>query len=230
MTPFYFGPEERRLFGVLHRVPGSGRGVVLVPPFGQEALRSHRTLRILAESWARAGWNALRFDPYGTGDSAGDDLDVTLAGMASDARLAAAELAAATQARQLAVFGMRLGGLVALSAADAFKAVVLWEPLVDDDVRALGNAGYEHEGFRIAPELRRELRDYRLPTAGLPKRGLLVWNAAARGDRVTQALGGAVERLETRVVPAPPAWNEENDFGAGPIPAAVIDALASWRG
>lgn len=232
MTPFFFGREGRRLFGVLHRAPGSGRGVVLIPPLGQEALRSHRALRILADAYARAGWNALRFDPYGTGDSEGDDLDVTLEGLAEDAQSAAAELSAATGARQLAAFGLRLGGLVALEAASAFKALMLWEPLTDPAslARRVSPAG-ELEGFRWSPALRAGLQAPR-PQAALPRRGLLLWSEAETPDRaaLTASLKARVEKLEVAHVAAPPAWSEENDFGAGPVPVAVIDALASWRG
>ena len=72
----YFGPPERARFGWLHRPATSARvGVVIVPPFGYEAVCAARSLRHLADDAARAGLIALRFDPDGTGDSAGDDLD-----------------------------------------------------------------------------------------------------------------------------------------------------------
>ena len=43
--PFFFGPAECALFGVYHppRVQRNAAvGVVLCPPWGQEAIRAHR--------------------------------------------------------------------------------------------------------------------------------------------------------------------------------------------
>src|SRR5690242_11486928 len=76
--PVYFGPSERPLFGWLHdaeRAPGASLGLVICSPFGDEAIRTQRTIRHLAEDAARAGIPALRFDYDGAGDSAGNDLD-----------------------------------------------------------------------------------------------------------------------------------------------------------
>ncbi|MCU1487507.1 MAG: hypothetical protein JWN67_4253, partial [Actinomycetia bacterium] len=73
MTPTWFGPVDRPLFGWLHAPDGgtARAGVVLCPPTGYEAVCSHRTLRVVAERLAELGIAALRFDYDGTGDSAG---------------------------------------------------------------------------------------------------------------------------------------------------------------
>ena len=74
--PLFFGPEARPLFGWLHRAPAPSRlGLVICPPFGYEAICTHRVLRHFAEAAAAAGVPALRFDYDGAGDSAGDDRD-----------------------------------------------------------------------------------------------------------------------------------------------------------
>src|SRR4051812_43750768 len=65
MTPFYFGAPERRLLGLFHPSATAVRGaraVLLCNPFGQEAVRSHRVYRVLAERLARGGIAVLRFD------------------------------------------------------------------------------------------------------------------------------------------------------------------------
>src|SRR6185312_15051671 len=92
-------------------------GIVIVPPFGHDDTCAHRTLRHLAETSARSGFIALRFDLDGCGDSAGDDSDrVRSAG-----------------ARQLLLVGIRLGATLAALAAQrrddvaalvAFNAVI----------------------------------------------------------------------------------------------------------
>ena len=75
--PIVFGPAHAQLFG-LHHAPdpetARGTGVILrCNALGYEAMCAHRTYRHLAERLARAGFNALRFDYHGTGDSSGDD-------------------------------------------------------------------------------------------------------------------------------------------------------------
>ncbi len=140
---FHFGPAGRNLFGTLHRSereePSPG-GVLLVPPFGHEAVRTHRLYRVLASRLARAGRDVLRFDPWGTGDSGGDDLDVDLAGWATDVLVAHDELAARTGRPVAAWAGARLGALVAVqalgqlharAAAASLPRLALWDPVVD---------------------------------------------------------------------------------------------------
>ena len=74
MTPIQFGPADRRLFGLLQPAQGNATrtGVVLCNPMGQEAVRVHRMYRVLADRLNRAGLHVLRFDWFGSGDSAGD--------------------------------------------------------------------------------------------------------------------------------------------------------------
>ena len=62
MIPFRFGLPTRQLYGVFHpaaqpRTPAIG--VTLCNPFGQEAVRTHRLYRIMAERLARAGLRRL---------------------------------------------------------------------------------------------------------------------------------------------------------------------------
>ena len=67
---------ERRLFGLFPPPEREGRIAVLIcAPFGQEVVRSHRLFRVLSDRLARTGIAVLRFVPYGTGDSPGEDID-----------------------------------------------------------------------------------------------------------------------------------------------------------
>ncbi len=131
--PLHFGPAERACFGWYHAPSGLGRntGVVLCNPIGDDYTRAHRTLLHLAEQLARAGFAVLRFDFYGTGDSAGDErADGIVRTWREDIRLAADELRAISGAVHIALVGLRLGAtLAAIGAADAkADSVVLWNP------------------------------------------------------------------------------------------------------
>ncbi|HET8899139.1 MAG TPA: alpha/beta hydrolase [Rhodanobacteraceae bacterium] len=130
----WFGDEARPRFGWLHRASTpAALALVIVPPFGYEAVCAHRSLRHLAEDAARAGITAVRFDLDGTGDSAGDDLDPARV----EAWLAsiddACTLARSTGAAQLVLAGVRLGATLATLAAtrrDDVAGLVLINPVV----------------------------------------------------------------------------------------------------
>jgi uncharacterized protein len=138
MTPISFGPPERRLFGLHYpgRTDASDTlGIVLCNPFGQEAIRSHRFFRVLAERLARNGHAVLRFDYFGTGDSMGDDNDADLDGWAGDVHFAHKELVRRSGVKHVNWLGMRLGADVAYRAAQSASNVpsrlVLWDPITD---------------------------------------------------------------------------------------------------
>jgi len=136
MIPFHFGPPERSLFGLYHPPEGPShrdRAVLMCNPFGQEAVRSHRVFRVLAERLAREGMAVLRFDYHATGDSPGADEEGDLAGWVGDVRVALRELVARSGARRVVCVGARLGGALAVRAASGLAEatrLVLWDPIV----------------------------------------------------------------------------------------------------
>jgi pimeloyl-ACP methyl ester carboxylesterase len=109
------------------------RAAVICNPLGAEQVYAHRALRHLAVRLSRRGIHVLRFDYYGTGDSGGEDADVTREGMLDDVAFAvdAARDAAATA--QVALIGLRAGADVAAAYARRHAgdvaALVLWDPL-----------------------------------------------------------------------------------------------------
>jgi len=116
---FFFGNGSRPRFGWLHRagVPATGIGLVIVPPFGYEAICAQRTLRHLAEEAAQAGVTAVRVDLDGTGNSAGDDLDPQRLECWLASIDDACELARSAGADRLVLAGIRLGATLATMAA-----------------------------------------------------------------------------------------------------------------
>lgn len=182
LAPMVFGPLQRRLFGVLHlpaTAAAGAHGVLLCNAFGQEAVRAHRFMRVLAERLARQGHAVLRFDYFGTGDSMGDDLDGDLAGWSGDVLVADAELRARTSVSATTWIGMRLGASVALAAAEhapsGLRRLVLWDAVLDGE-RYLAHLRERHvasleEAFSLTPipaprELAADLNNFRHEAIG----------------------------------------------------------------
>lgn len=153
MTPFFFGPMERRLSGVYHPPAPTQRTaqqVLLCQPFGQEAVRVQLLHRLLADQLARQGIHVMRFDYHGTGESAGADDDATLTGWCDDILTAHEELSRRTRAHSTTWLGSRLGGTLAMMASSQGKGtpqrIVLWEPILDGTsyLKELGQAHAQH--------------------------------------------------------------------------------------
>lgn len=130
---FYFGPVSRQLFGILAKpaVPRRNEALLICQSWGIEYMRSHRALHLLAERLGDAGFYVMRFDYYGTGDSAGAASKARIEHWLDDIRDAAQELRARTGLQRICLVGHRLGALLA-SAAQQQHAVadrmLLWDP------------------------------------------------------------------------------------------------------
>jgi len=112
-----------------------GGAIVLCPPIGYEYMSAYRTMRILAERLAALGFDALRIDYHGTGNSTGDDSTGNNAQPGPAQAWRRSVVCAIAEARQLAgtdavaIVGVRAGALVALHAIPENGAVdrlVLW--------------------------------------------------------------------------------------------------------
>ena len=135
-VPLVFEAPEGSCFGWLHPAQGVSRstGVVLCRPMGYEALCSYRTYSLLAETLAQAGFDVLRFDYQGTGDSAGLDTDAgRVTAWLESIEAAVGHIKRIAGVSRVALFGVRLGATLAVEAAGRMGGVdslVLWAPCV----------------------------------------------------------------------------------------------------
>ncbi|MEY2422434.1 MAG: hypothetical protein QOI95_2501 [Acidimicrobiaceae bacterium] len=133
-TPFWFGAEDRRLFGWLHEPDGSARGgVVACYPVGYEHLLAYSTFVALADELADAGFVVLRFDYDGTGDSVGNDYEADRVSAWQASIRQSIEFVRALTGEPVSLVGMRLGATLAAAAAaerEDIRAVVLWDPCI----------------------------------------------------------------------------------------------------
>ena len=140
----WFG-EIHPLLGWYHpariRDAGGSRqcGVVLCPPFGHEYMVSYLSYKHLANQLARAGFDVFFFDYNNTGDAA--DVDAGLGtGTKADRialwqdniRLASRQLRQLAGVEHIALFGLRLGALLAATVASELdaKALLLMAPVI----------------------------------------------------------------------------------------------------
>jgi pimeloyl-ACP methyl ester carboxylesterase len=137
MTPLYFGTGQRRLFGLLEPAQvrsSQAQAAVICYPWGPEYIFGHRALRHLSRQLAARGFNVLRFDYYGSGDSAGDESEVRLSGWREDIVAAIEELKDISQTKAVALVGLRLGASlaaqIAVSCRKDVAALVLWDPAI----------------------------------------------------------------------------------------------------
>jgi uncharacterized protein len=198
MIPFRFGPPPQPpLFGLHHPAAVTRTqpaAVLLCPPYGQEAIRTHRMLRVLAERLARHGTHALRFDFFGTGDSAGEDTEGHFARWRDDLLLAHLELQRRAPGAPVTWVGIRLGATLACLASAAQPVappvhLVLWEPVT--------------HGVRYRAELAtNHAKALRASYSLVPKGQQGVPVGEALGFALGAALSADFERLQAATLPA----------------------------
>ncbi len=252
MEPFFFGDPGRRLFGAYHPPAHDARdtGVLICPPVGQEAIRSHRALLKLAEQLAQAGFPSLRFDYSGCGDSQGDLDAVSWDQWRHDTIGAGRELIGGTGASSIVLCGVRLGASLACAAAAELKAaaVVLWDPVISgaaylEQLHAqhqewlrgsfARNAAHlgadEILGFSWPPTLAEQVSAVDLQLHAAPAPRVLVLHASRTGNRgrsLAESWGATFVSHD-----AAPVWTKEkgaDEFGGGMVAPAVAQSVVDW--
>jgi exosortase A-associated hydrolase 2 len=132
-TPLFIETGHGRLFAMHHPPAESGRGRVLfVPPFAEELNQSRRMAAWQAAALAEAGFDVLRFDPVGCGESDGEFTDARWDVWRDNLRDALGWLAGRGSG-PLTLWGLRLGATLAAEAVHSGAAsadrLVLWQPV-----------------------------------------------------------------------------------------------------
>ena len=253
MNLLFFGRTGRQLFGAYHApTPGVAvRGAaVLCPPWGPEYLVTHRILRRLAMRLNESGYHVLRFDYYGTGDSAGEREDGDLSSWYDDATLAVDELRDMSGCATVASFGIRLGAVIAwrLAAMRAdVHATVLWDPVVRGEgyLRELVAAQLESDrwslsrkrwrpspdraidllGFPLTPSMRQSIEgvspaEFRRPTQAQVK--LFYSDTLPVHEELHAALRSGKSSFDVETLPGQTPWRADETIGSGGLPFLVL--------
>jgi len=226
LNPLFIGTAERRLFGIYEPAApsrGKPRAAVLCYPLGSEYIYAHRSMRQLAARLAAAGYHTLRFDYFGTGDSAGETQQADLVGSNFDAAAAIEALKDIAGTAKVALIGLRAGANIAVNVASRHgsevDALVLWDPIVSGEqyVESLQTL----PGNGISAHMLRDLRSIDLGSnlAGLPNRSMVLVTERSPSH---EQLGIPVE-----FVSAACPWVESiTTSGALPVPA--IQRIEEW--
>lgn len=233
MIPIHFAHAQEPLFGIYTPAASPRRrlGIVILNPLGWEALRAHRSLRLLGVRLASAGIDVLRFDYSGTGDSA--DLSHGIPGVdrwLDDVDNAIEELSGLSGVQKISLLGLRFGGLLAAEYARRHprrvNRVVLWDT-PREGTTILSGEGMRGDGggaavFELTPEVAAEVS--MLQRGSLPTfrgRVLYVQSAPEEPD-------GEGEEETLMMEGSPQCWIQDADFGAGAVPTHLIDGIVAW--
>ncbi len=251
MNPFFFGSSKSPLYGVYHPPragSGPGKAILTCYPMGAEYMRAHRAFRQLTTLLVKSGAHVLRFDYFGTGDSAGDGADASIGRWVEDIGTAIDELKEMAQVQRVTLVGLRLGGTLAALAADGrsdVEQVILWDPIVRgeryaqelvDKHRAeqaarrgrpdAGTAGVH--GFPVTAALQAELRQIDLlnwPGAGVSRIDVVTSSAQADAEALVAQLRARAARVAGQVCPSNGKWDESDAFGSALIPQSIIQGV-----
>lgn len=257
MSARFFGHPESPLFGVFHAgrskkkaPPSSGvRAAIVCPPIGQEYIRTHWSLRLLAKQLQRSGIHVLRLDYHGMGDSFGMVEQIeSLSAWTQNIESAVDHLKSTTNASSVMLIGQRMGATlaskVALTRPDV-NSVVLWEPVIDgldylDQLRAMhaqmldlwvcpmrtpnDDRLEEILGTRYSRSLLDEIEQTRLPIDRVIQPQLVIDTAGS------ESLYHHPEPSLLKVVTAPDEghWNELDLLETASLRPQTLSQLAKW--
>lgn len=257
---FFFGEPGGQLFGC-HHPPSSGAsavGAVLCYPMGQEYLRTHRLYRFLARRLSDAGLHVLRFDYFGTGDSAGEFEAARLERWVDDTVTAVAELRRRFLVRHVYIAGLRLGAAIAFRAAvkqGGVDGLVLWDPVTngteyladviyqesqqlysslpkDTDSAGGGRLPTEIVGFPMTEAMYGDLAALDLfgVTCMPAPRTLLVDSSGSSGELIQGKLRAHIEGAGTalRFEHIPHPPTWTQDPYKTVVPSKIIDTVGRW--
>jgi pimeloyl-ACP methyl ester carboxylesterase len=222
---------------------------------GHEYLRTHRLYRFLARRLADAGFHVLRFDYFGTGDSAGEFGEARLERWVGDTASALTELRHRFLVRHVYVVGLRLGGAVAWLAGiehGGVEGLALWDPVSSGSEYLEDIIAHEHERRQASPP--RDSADDRAgrgprEIVGFPmieamygdlaaldllsvtqvpaSRALLVDSSdESIQEKLHAHLGGASADVRFEHIPHPKTWTQ--DPYKTVVPSKIIDTVARW--
>ncbi len=182
---FYYASKIKDRVDLMQNSQQKAKGAVLLcSPILMENINANWAFRRLATQLSLAGYDVLRFDYFGTGDSLGYDSDACVDRWKRDILEASKYLQSISKQETISIVGLRFGASLAAQANVEFiDKLILWEPIINGNeyvnelfykyLKTLSDLNYirktetkakkgELIGFGFSDNLDRSIRDTRL--------------------------------------------------------------------
>jgi amino acid adenylation domain-containing protein len=253
VIPKYFRIGEKQLFSCYHQPKTSDSrniAVLLCYPIGQEYIKSHRAFVQLAIRIANCGFPVMRFDYFGTGDSAGNYEEISIDQLRIDVSDAIVELKSRSNKQLICLAGLRFGATLAAAVATDradIDSLILWEPIISGkhhiDKLKISHANmlkYSYVDDKLAsPE---ELLGYPvnfsllddiskinlIDSYKIPIRNILLLKSTSDSeiDMFKKQIGNSPTKFDYLESICPDVWAEE--VFKQLVPSRLLDSVVSW--
>jgi pimeloyl-ACP methyl ester carboxylesterase len=209
---------------------------------------------MLAAKLSNSGQHVLRFDYYGTGDSAGEAASGSQPGWIEDILEAHEELQASSSVSRVIWIGLRYGATLAALAAQNLRrplaGLVLWDPIVDGgaylheltachaefmrqevrDWQPSSPAGSESLGFPLSRDLKNAIGDTNLCKAKPPKTRRITVVTTNSNNHPSDFRSSAESWAPSSTwldMPISSQWNSDQAMNAMLVPSEVLDSIVA---
>ncbi|OAF13595.1 hypothetical protein AYJ54_43485 [Bradyrhizobium centrolobii] len=211
-------------------------------------------MRILSKRLCAIGFDTLRFDYFGAGDSGGETVDAELDGWKDDISTALRELKEMSGRSRVVIVGMRLGATLVAELAPRLSvepdSIVLWDPILcgSDYVKTLLDRQAHHSersidsaasgpsdaavalelgGLLVSSSFFDGLKsiDLRSRKVRLPPKVLTI--LTDNQHRSGEMVG--LDRSEIAILKAPSPWKDSAEQEEG-LPVEVFERILKWLG
>jgi pimeloyl-ACP methyl ester carboxylesterase len=212
-------------------------------------MRAHRAFRQLAMLLSKAGFSVLRFDYFGTGDSAGESDAGDVSRWTHDVGTAIDELKDTAGVTKVSLVGLRVGASLAAAVAAERKdldRVILWDPVVAGKAYvekmvqteqadgaaprggAQGTIGIK--GFPLTSRMREGLEKIDLQQLSAPASARMIMTVSEERPEFVafrDALAGRRIGMTYRHIPSAGNWDEIDRFGSALLPQSIIQGIVA---
>lgn len=252
MEMFHIGPDEKKLVCVFHPANDCKlrkTGIIICNPIGQEYIRFYKAISLLSTELSMEGYSTFRFDYFGTGDSYGDNEDLTIESGLNDLKNVIKEMREGGGIQGICLVGIRFGTILSLLAASEPEiiALVLWNPLFSgkamfDDLVSQNNkfisssfcrvnpkVKHEYYGFSYSPDFITGLKNFHFKNV-FPSNLKNVLVLADSDEKVAAELCVSnYVKLRTIVNQTHKFWTKEKDESSkSMVPIVEIKEIVNW--
>lgn len=232
--PFFLKVESGERFCIYYppvKVKKCLGSFIYIHPFAEEMNKSRRMIAMQSKALSELGYAVLQIDLFGCGDSSGDFVDATWEIWLEDIAAAEKWLMEKQQHSSIGLWGLRLGGTLALNYAkkssSKFSTIILWQPVVNTENYLNQFLRLHLAGEMIAGEGRRATG-----TSHLRNELAAGYSVEIAGYQLSPALARSVSELNTTnliVTSCPVHWFDITSESKKMLSSASENLFHLWR-